>query len=336
MLALVASRRRHADRGGGARRKGRPVVLIQGGIHAGEIDGKDAGFLALRELLEGKRCAGRRSAASRCVFVPVFNVDGHERFGRNNRPNQSGPEEIGWRVTSAEPEPQPRLREGRRARDAGDAALLERVGSRSSTSICTSPTARSSSTTCRSTSRRRSPATTTLRAGRRRPARRLMQRADGAGLAAARLLPVVRHGRRSGVRLRRRASRRRASRRSTGPSAQRIGILVETHSWKPYPTRVRVTRNSDRRAARARGRERRRSGSRRRAAADRDGADARRHQRAARATQADRPRPRTIDFRGYAYTPRAVGDLGRPRDALRPDDAAGLARAALRRRCSRR
>ena len=34
---------------------GLPVVLVQGGIHAGEIDGKDAGFLALRELLDGTR-----------------------------------------------------------------------------------------------------------------------------------------------------------------------------------------------------------------------------------------------------------------------------------------
>jgi hypothetical protein len=36
-----------------AKAAARPVVLMQGGIHAGEIDGKDAGFLALRELLEG-------------------------------------------------------------------------------------------------------------------------------------------------------------------------------------------------------------------------------------------------------------------------------------------
>ena len=34
------------------------------------------------------------------VFVPVFNVDGHERFGPNNRPNQVGPEEMGWRVSA--------------------------------------------------------------------------------------------------------------------------------------------------------------------------------------------------------------------------------------------
>ena len=77
----------------------RPVVLLQGGIHAGEIDGKDAGFWLLRELLEGKVAPGSLAAVT-LVFVPVFNVDGHERFGQNQRPNQRGPEQTGWRVTS--------------------------------------------------------------------------------------------------------------------------------------------------------------------------------------------------------------------------------------------
>ncbi|MDR0181692.1 M14 family metallopeptidase [Lysobacter arvi] len=82
-----------------AKAKGLPVMLIQGGIHAGEIDGKDAGFLALRQALEGQVAAG---ALDRQVllFVPVFNVDGHERFAAWNRPNQRGPEEMGWRTTA--------------------------------------------------------------------------------------------------------------------------------------------------------------------------------------------------------------------------------------------
>ena len=75
-----------------------PVTLVQGGIHAGEIDGKDAGFLALRELLDGEAAKGALDRQV-FVFVPVFNVDGHERFGRWNRPNQRGPEEMGWRTT---------------------------------------------------------------------------------------------------------------------------------------------------------------------------------------------------------------------------------------------
>ncbi|HJW46848.1 MAG TPA: M14 family zinc carboxypeptidase, partial [Lysobacter sp.] len=76
-----------------------PVMLVQGGIHAGEIDGKDAGFLLLRELLEGK--AGKGVLDKQVLlFVPVFNVDGHERFAAWNRPNQRGPEEMGWRTTA--------------------------------------------------------------------------------------------------------------------------------------------------------------------------------------------------------------------------------------------
>ena len=76
-----------------------PVTLIQGGIHAGEIDGKDAGFLVLRELLENP---GQDNPLNKQVllFVPVFNVDGHERFGAWNRPNQRGPKEMGWRTTA--------------------------------------------------------------------------------------------------------------------------------------------------------------------------------------------------------------------------------------------
>jgi len=83
-----------------ARQRGLPVVLVQGGIHAGEIDGKDAGFLLLREILEGKVAQGVLDTLV-WVFVPVFNVDGHERFGAWNRPNQRGPEAMGWRTTAA-------------------------------------------------------------------------------------------------------------------------------------------------------------------------------------------------------------------------------------------
>src|SRR5690606_1277734 len=79
--------------------RGLPVLLAQGGIHSGEIDGKDAGFLLLRQLLEGKAAPG---ALDRLVllFVPVFNVDGHENFRAWNRPNQRGPEEMGFRTTA--------------------------------------------------------------------------------------------------------------------------------------------------------------------------------------------------------------------------------------------
>ena len=98
MLALIVSGT-GALTAGQAKKQNLPVVLIQGGIHAGEIDGKDAGFLALRELLGNKVASGALNKEV-LIFVPVFNVDGHERFGRWNRPNQVGPEEMGWRTTA--------------------------------------------------------------------------------------------------------------------------------------------------------------------------------------------------------------------------------------------
>jgi hypothetical protein len=98
LLALAVSDDGVLDPGT-ARARQRPVVLFQGGIHAGEIDGKDAGFMALRDLLEGRTGRGALTQTT-VLFVPVFNVDGHERFGAWNRPNQRGPEEMGWRATA--------------------------------------------------------------------------------------------------------------------------------------------------------------------------------------------------------------------------------------------
>lgn len=77
---------------------GKPVLLAQGGIHSGEIDGKDAGLMLLRDIaLRGKD--GLLDKAD-LVFVPIFNVDGHERKSAYSRPNQRGPDQQGWRTTS--------------------------------------------------------------------------------------------------------------------------------------------------------------------------------------------------------------------------------------------
>jgi hypothetical protein len=76
-----------------------PLLMLQAGIHPGESDGKDAGFMALRELLSGVAAAGALERIA-VLFVPAFNTDGHERVGRWNRPNQNGPEITGWRTTA--------------------------------------------------------------------------------------------------------------------------------------------------------------------------------------------------------------------------------------------
>lgn len=73
---------------------GKPVVLVQAGIHAGEIDGKDAGLMLLRDIaLRGKD--GLLDKVD-LVFVPVYNIDGHEKISRWNFPALRGPAEKGY------------------------------------------------------------------------------------------------------------------------------------------------------------------------------------------------------------------------------------------------
>jgi hypothetical protein len=83
-----------------ARKKGKAVVLIQACIHAGESDGKDAGLALLRDIAITKT---RLSLLDNVVilYVPIYNVDGHELFSAYNRINQVGPDEMGFRGTSA-------------------------------------------------------------------------------------------------------------------------------------------------------------------------------------------------------------------------------------------
>ncbi len=82
------------------RRAGRPIVLIQNAIHAGEMDGKDACLALLRDLMiTRERAALLRRAV--LLVIPIYNVDGHERFGPDNRINQNGPAETGWRTQAA-------------------------------------------------------------------------------------------------------------------------------------------------------------------------------------------------------------------------------------------
>ncbi len=76
----------------------RPVVLIQGGIHAGEIDGKDAGLMLLRDIVVGKRSDLIDTVD--IVFVPVLNVDAHENASPDGRPTQRGPHIKGARTNS--------------------------------------------------------------------------------------------------------------------------------------------------------------------------------------------------------------------------------------------
>lgn len=77
---------------------GKPTLLVQAGIHSGEIDGKDAGMMLLRDMVFGNKAELLDNA--NLLFVPIFSVDGHERSTDVNRVNQRGPVEMGWRTTA--------------------------------------------------------------------------------------------------------------------------------------------------------------------------------------------------------------------------------------------
>ena len=81
------------------RRKGRVIVLVESCIHSGEPDGKDASMIFLRDMIVHKKDIDILNDVS-FLFIPVFNVDGHENFSATNRINQNGPEELGTRNTA--------------------------------------------------------------------------------------------------------------------------------------------------------------------------------------------------------------------------------------------
>jgi hypothetical protein len=96
---MVIASREKAFTPDALQRSTRPIVFAQGGIHAGEIDGKDAGLMLLRDMTV--RGTKRELLDNvNFLFVPIFNTDGHERFSRFTRINQRGPVEGGWRTTS--------------------------------------------------------------------------------------------------------------------------------------------------------------------------------------------------------------------------------------------
>ncbi|MFO7525264.1 MAG: M14 family metallopeptidase [Ignavibacteriaceae bacterium] len=82
-----------------AKKTGKTIVLIQNGIHPGEIEGKDACMIMLREILITKE---KEHLLDNLILliIPVLNIDGHERLSAFNRPNQHGPKQMGWRTNA--------------------------------------------------------------------------------------------------------------------------------------------------------------------------------------------------------------------------------------------
>lgn len=80
-----------------ARATGRPIVYVQGNIHAGEVEGKEALLAMLRDLAFANRPTVLDSIV--LIAVPIYNADGNERFGPQDRQRteQNGPELVGQR-----------------------------------------------------------------------------------------------------------------------------------------------------------------------------------------------------------------------------------------------
>lgn len=82
-----------------AKKTNKAIVLIQNGIHSGEIEGKDACMLLLRDILVTKEKFHLLDNLI-ILIIPVLNIDGHERLSPFNRPNQNGPKKMGWRTNA--------------------------------------------------------------------------------------------------------------------------------------------------------------------------------------------------------------------------------------------
>ncbi|HEY2890067.1 MAG TPA: M14 family zinc carboxypeptidase [Dongiaceae bacterium] len=223
------------------KRRGIPLLYLQGGVHPGESDGKDAGFISLRDILQGSIAPDVLDNLA-VLFVPAFNADGHERFACWNRPNQRGPEETGWRTTSRnlnlnrdytkaeEPEMQAMLRLINEWDPliCGDLHVTDGADFEPDISLQAEP----------------------IHIGDERLRPHGVQLRDEliVRLAAQGSLPlpfypdfVEQDNPASGFQL-----TVYTPRFSTGYYAMRnrLTVLVEVHSWKDYPTRVRVMRNT--------------------------------------------------------------------------------------------
>jgi hypothetical protein len=240
MRAMIVSRCRSLD-AAELQARSVPVLMLQGGIHPGESDGKDAGFMVLRDLLSASPASALLNDIA-VLFVPAFNTDGHERVGRWNRPNQVGPEETGWRATAQNlnlnrdymkaesPEMQAMLRL-LNAWDplvCADLHVTDGADFEPDISLQVEPVNQGDARLCTIGVELRTALIDDLAAQGSIPLPFYPDLVETDNPASGFVLTVY------------------SPRFSTGyfPQRNRWTVLVETHSWKPYATRVRVTQNT--------------------------------------------------------------------------------------------
>jgi hypothetical protein len=79
-----------------AKALGKPVIYIQGNIHAGEVEGKEVAMMLMREILLGNKSYLLNNQI--ILFVPIYNTDGNDKMAKGLRPSQeNSPLETGER-----------------------------------------------------------------------------------------------------------------------------------------------------------------------------------------------------------------------------------------------
>jgi predicted deacylase len=75
------------------RATGKPAVMIMANIHAGEVEGKEASQMLIRDVADGRLASllDRQTV----LVIPIFNADGNDKLGHNR--HDDGPELAGVR-----------------------------------------------------------------------------------------------------------------------------------------------------------------------------------------------------------------------------------------------
>jgi hypothetical protein len=82
-----------------AKASGKPVIYIQGNIHAGEVEGKEAVMMLMRDILLGDKSYWLENQI--ILFAPIYNTDSNDKMEKGRRPSQEdSPLEIGIRENS--------------------------------------------------------------------------------------------------------------------------------------------------------------------------------------------------------------------------------------------
>jgi hypothetical protein len=92
-LPLVILSRERVRTPAELRATGKPAVLVMANIHAGEVEGKEACQILIREVAQGRLANLLEHQV--VLVVPIFNADGNDKLGHNR--HDLGPEVAGVR-----------------------------------------------------------------------------------------------------------------------------------------------------------------------------------------------------------------------------------------------